>query len=48
MIDIRCYNRQRVYGARVLFPVIRETAEHVPIPLRLSCSLQEGIGVCIK
>ena len=29
MIDVQCYNRQRVYGAKILFPVIRETAEHV-------------------
>ncbi len=48
MIDVRCYNRQRAYGARELFPVIRETAEYVlyssPFIRRL---LEEGIGVCI-
>ena len=48
MIDVRCYNCQRAYGARELFPVIRETAEYVlyssPFIRRL---LEEGIGVCI-
>lgn len=48
MIDVQCYNRQRVYGAKILFPVIRETAEHVlflsPFVKQL---LQNGIGVHI-
>lgn len=46
MIDIYCYNRQRVYGARTLFPVMRKTAEHVLFSsVFVKQLLKTGIGV---
>ncbi len=48
MIDIHCYNRQRVYRNRDTYPVMSETAEHVLYRMpAISSLLEDGIAVSL-
>lgn len=48
MIDVRCYNRQRVFGARETFHTIEEAAEHALFCFPSMLSLMgEGIRIAV-
>ncbi|MGB4139078.1 MAG: rRNA maturation RNAse YbeY, partial [Saccharofermentanales bacterium] len=48
MIDVHCYNRQRVYRNRDTYPIISETAEHVLYHSpAIQNFLEDGVGISI-
>jgi GTP-binding protein Era len=48
MIDVHCYNRQRIYRNRDTYPIISETAEHVLYHSpAVQNFLEDGVGISI-